>query len=370
MSRNWETLEDEYTSKQVLKSSHVKFDRHLHVVNWRNIAKSRLPSLNQDRVDYVMSISGALSINPLILITILMIDSDLMKEPTNKKFHRQFRQISEKIARTHLENGDNPEYETLEGLLRQIYREDGQKFQKFLQIYPRLHAELHLPLISETESLNLIEREEDLRPSLQWPWQEGHCWEIGPTHGGAIEGLTKYVPSSLDMGPSLYIGWNHDYDFLGSDGSIVASHTGTVYIHSTCSLEIKAGRYSTFYLHIRVSESLTNDILVKQGDVIGTIERRPDQANCLCNWDIERYSCSTGPHLHWEVRRDGRPISLNDMRVGDIKIRAGKYERDQSCTDPQHCMYATDSAGIRCATYFTDYKNNIYCPSVRGNTGM
>ena len=132
MTAHWKPSEDEYTSKHVLISSYVKFTRNLHGLDWGNIAKLRIPMLNQDRVDYLMSIAGSYSINPLILITILMMDSDLMKAPTNKKFHRRFRQIAEEITRTHLQVGKNPEYETLEGLLRQVYRGDEHKFQKFL----------------------------------------------------------------------------------------------------------------------------------------------------------------------------------------------------------------------------------------------
>ena len=115
MTANWEPLEDEYTSNHVLMSSYVKFTRNLHVFDWGNIAKSRLPLLNQDRVDYLMSIAGSYSINPLILITSVMIDIDLMKAPTNRKFNRGFRQIAEEITRTHLQVAKNPQYETLEG---------------------------------------------------------------------------------------------------------------------------------------------------------------------------------------------------------------------------------------------------------------
>ena len=150
----------------------------------------------------------------------------------------------------------------------------------------------------------------------------------------------------------------------------MASHDGRIYIHSTCNLEITLGPYSTYYAHINVKPGLKNNMMVKAGDIIGRIEIKSDKALCLCNWDEASYSCSTGPHLHWEVRKDGQPVSLNNMIVGGIKIRTGKYERDASCTDPEHCLLARDTFNSPCATYFIDQDNTIYCPSVRGNTGM
>ena len=65
---------------------------------------------------------------------------------------------------------------------------------------------------------------------------------------------------------------------------------------------------------------------------------------------------------------NGKPISLDNFIVGGIQIRAGRYERDVTCTDPEHCLLAM-RGGRNCATYFTDINNNVYCPSVRGNTG-
>ena len=69
------------------------------------------------------------------------------------------------------------------------------------------------------------------------------------------------------------------------------------------------------------------------------------------------------------MRVNGHPISLDNIVVGGIQIRAGKYERDVTCSDPEHCLLAM-RGGSNCATYFTDIHQNVYCPSVRGNTGI
>ena len=170
------------------------------------------------------------------------------------------------------------------------------------------------------------------------------------------------------MAPSLYLDWFQNYEYLGSTGSVHASHNGSIVIHSTCNVEITQGRYSTYYAHIRILDGLKTGDVVNQGDMIGHIELGADEALCLCDWSSRSFSCSTGPHLHWEVRMDGIPISINNLIVGGIQIRAGKYERDVTCTDPEHCLLAM-RGGSNCATSFMDQDHIVYCPSVKGNTG-
>ena len=350
-------------------SSHVKFNRHLHEVNWRNVAKSTLPSMNKDRIDFVMSLCGAYSLNPLILITTVLADKDLAMTSTDREFNHRIRQIADDFARKHLEDGEAPTYATLDTTIRKVYDNDEYMIKKFLNAYSRLHVKHNVPLMERADSLVLMERDEDLRPMLLWPWREGTCWELGPTHGGSLENLTTYIPSAIDMGPTLYNDWNHNYEFLGMTGSVLSSHAGILKIHSTCNAEVVSGRYSTYYAHIKLLKGLDDGMAIKQSQMLGTIELSPNRALCLCDWEARSYSCSTGPHLHWEVRKDGLPESLNNMIVGGIRIKAGTFERDVTCTDPSHCMFAKDRYENNCATYFTDDRNNVFCPSVRGNTG-
>ena len=351
-----------------MKDSHFKFDQNLHSVHWRGVLKSNTPFLNKDRVDYLLSIAGAFSLNPLLLISSVHVDENLKEASTDREYENGIRKTADSLARLHLEHGQ--QYDSPARSVSNAFLDDGYKLKMFMDIYTKLHIKYSVPLANKTDNLMRNERDVDLNNTMQWPWELGSCWEVGPTHSGSVENMVKYIPASIDMGPTLYNDWKFNYDFLGSNGSVVASHDGLVYIHSTCSLEIKYGAFSTYYSHISVSPGLKNNMQVRKGEYIGKIEVQPDKALCLCDWEKASYSCSTGPHLHWEVRRDGRPISLDNMVVGGIRIRAGKYDRDASCSDPEHCLLARDTLDTPCATYFIDADDNIYCPSVRGNTGM
>ena len=142
----------------------------------------------------------------------------------------------------------------------------------------------------------------------------------------------------------------------------VAFH-GMVHVHSSCSLEILNGTHSTYYSHIRID--VENGTSVQQGDPIAEIELYPNEANCMCDWTNMKYECATGPHLHLEMRKNGRPETLNDKEISGYRIRAGKYAHDEYCSDPEDCLVAKNN-GVSCATTFTHTDGEVFCATVKG----
>ena len=350
---------------------HFRFSGSLHGFDWKKVTKSSIPYLNDARIDYMMSLAGAVSLNPLILITSTIVDDTLSQSPTvidDKSFYHALNQFAEKLIRSHLEYETHPRYNRALASIWETFQHKNEKVDEFARVYRDLYDKNELnfdvPSKYETRDVEAV----DLNNTMQWPWPMGDCWEFSATHGGAVEGLPAYIPAAIDMAPSLYLDWFQNFDYLGSNGSVHASHSGTLTTHSTCNVEITQGNYSTYYAHIKTLDGLKNGDEISQGDMIGNIELRSDEALCLCDWSNRSFSCSTGPHLHWEVRRNGIPISIDNLRVGGIQIRAGRYERDVTCTDPEHCLLAM-RGGSNCATSFVDPNHNVYCPSVRGNTG-
>ena len=362
---------DDNSLMKVIDDRHFRFSGTLHGIDWQKVIKSSIPHLNGARINYMMSLAGAVSLNPLILITSVVVDDTLSQSPTiidDKSFFQDLTLFAEKLIRSHLEQEVHPRYNHALESIWKTFQHKNEKVEEFARIYNDLYEKNELnfdvPSKHETRDLELV----DLNNTMQWPWPPGECWEFSATHGGAVEGLPMYVPAAIDMAPSLYLDWFQNFDYLGSNGSVHASHSGILTTHSTCNVEITQGNYSTYYAHIKVLDGLKTGDHIGQGDMIGHIELRADEALCLCDWSSRSFSCSTGPHLHWEVRRDGVPISIDNLRVGGIQIRAGKYERDATCTDPEHCLLAI-RGGTNCATSFMDQNHNVYCPSVRGNTG-
>ena len=59
-------------------------------------------------------------------------------------------------------------------------------------------------------------------------------------------------------------------------------------------------------------------------------------------------------------------MSLDNIIIGGYRIRAGRYNRDVTCTDPEHCALAKKD-GLTCATTFTDRAGKVFCPSSKGS---
>ena len=365
-------------STKALENIHFWFHSSIHHVHWDQILKDSTPFLNDARRKLVLSIAGAFGINPLVLITSIVMRGECKEtrvDRSDKDFQVDLHDMAHSMVVSYLElEGKQEETENntiaMSAIANTLHlHTNNETLNRFIQLYHTLLYQHKLPENILKNGMVRNKRQQNFGLNLHWPWPPGECWEVGPTHGGSVEGLTEYIPSSLDMGPSLYVDWRQGYDYLGSTGAVNAAHDGTVTLHSTCNLEIVSGRYSTYYGHISVSQNIKNGATVQQGDQIGNIELRPDEALCLCDWSTKSYSCSTGPHLHFEIRMDSMPVSMDNVLIGAFRIRAGKYERDETCTDPEHCALAKARDGDYCATHFTDKDGNIYCPSVKSNTG-
>ena len=166
---------EEMRSSNDLSLSHVKFTRHLHSIDWIHIARTTLPYLNQDKVGYLLSTAGAYSINPLILISSVAVDSDLVKTYTDRQFNQALRQRADDLARAHLEADEQSIYAGLDAAVRKVFQDDNYKLRKFFSIYTKLQAQFDIPVPAETDRLILKRQEEEeneLRPSLQWPWEQ------------------------------------------------------------------------------------------------------------------------------------------------------------------------------------------------------
>ena len=189
------------------------------------------------------------------------------------------------------------------------------------------------------------------------------------THYGAVQfdQLGGHVMSAIDMGPSLFGQWGVSFDYLMSDGDVYAAHSGYVKRHSSCSLEVIQVPYSTYYSHVVVDDALLDDEFVETGQHLAKISLMPDASNCECDWVNRSFVCSTGPHLHIELRKNGNPETLNNKVMSNYLINTGLYPHDQFCNDPESCTKAK-IGGRSCATTFTDLTSGkIHCPLTKGN---
>ena len=174
--------------------------------------------------------------------------------------------------------------------------------------------------------------------------------------------------SSIDLAPSLFQKWGVAFDYLSSNGEVYSAHSGYFKKHSECSAEIKHDmtKFSTYYSHIDLND-IGDGVFIEQGENIGRISLDPDRSNCRCDWPGKSFLCATGPHLHLEIRYDGKPASLQGHVISNLRIKTGTLPHDMYCSDPEDCTSATFE-GKLCSTTFTDVSTGeVICPVTKGS---
>jgi len=139
------------------------------------------------------------------------------------------------------------------------------------------------------------------------PYPVGETWYIGGAH--ANDGGTG-VHSSLDLSTGGF-GWGADLSNIW----VTAAAPGTVKVHSSCFMEIiHDGGWSTTYYHMSDLQFATG-ASINRDAAIGHYASNYNQA--VCNG-----GSSTGPHLHFSLKKNGYQHSLNNVYLSGYKIKA------------------------------------------------
>lgn len=205
--------------------------------------------------------------------------------------------------------------------------------EEFALVYRQLfEREYHVPAAQDEKSD--VPAKQAPNGLLQFPFPLGQSWHIGGAHTNSGSG--SYPLSSLDMGRGG--GWGSNQSGVW----VAASAGGQFKRHSSCFAEIvHADGWSTTYYHLM-------NIQYGTGQSVSKNTRFANPANtyaqALCNG-----GGSTGPHLHWSLKRNGSWYHLNGSYLSGWRITATGNSYDTNCNR----FYLTKDGWWGCSGYYS-----------------
>ncbi|MCL9780714.1 M23 family metallopeptidase [Vibrio sp. S4M6] len=254
--------------------------------------------------------SGAMGIDPRVLLTTLAINHDWSPEDPATEASIQYYTEELKLVASHLsqyyyhikEQSFSSDNAATYAIMVELNQPD--LWPTWLDVYHRWFGE---PKMVERDS-------QSSPPNMQWPWRIGYRWVPNGPHSHTGSGFPL---SSVDV--------SYDWPRWGGETySVTAAHEGYVSVFSRCQLRVThPDGWATNYYHMDGIE-VQNRAWVEKNDRLGTYATQRNEALC-------QGGSSTGPHLHFSLLLDGRFQSLQNVWFGPYRVDVGRYSYDSSC---------------------------------------
>ena len=341
-------------------------------VHWPELFKEIAPFIPYTDRNILLEVSGTNGVSPALLLTAAI----YYKNEKKISFRNHIEGISSRLmsafySSTNRTNEQKQKENDGTRMISLFVNQDAKQMNELIAIFKAIKKESIKYSMSPNELSAMshrIKRGEEDETTLRFPFKMSECWMLSATHHSNEHCFARSCPkSSIDLAPNLFMGFGYDFSYFNSNGEVIAAHSGFVYVHSPCKLQVKSNHFTTFYSHITIGR--TTGEYVRAGDHLGFIELQREAANCNCEVQAGKTECSTGPHLHWEVRDPtNRPMDLDQMVISGFRVYTGTESYDFEC-GPDNCRnnMTLEEIESSCSTVFLKMADNTtFCPSVQG----
>ena len=186
-----QNMESDYNmNPENFKSDDLFFGAHLYNLNWTMVFKEVAPLLASERRDFILMVAGTSTINPVIILSWLIITNRIDKEGSDDEFRQEVKAFAEELLTQHMESMDMSLFNADNGAstILKVLGEDYARFQRFLGVYSHVAQEIEI----EQGTWNGVDQqyfkkrpqktkqeEQDPEEQLILPYPVGECWNIG-----------------------------------------------------------------------------------------------------------------------------------------------------------------------------------------------
>ena len=112
--------------------------------SWNTLFTEAAPMLSFEGRDFILMIAGTSAINPVIILTSLILDNKIDGHQTDASFHEDVTAFAKNVLNQYMDFTDNSQYDTNIGLktLLEVLEHDYDKLKRFLFVYNYLKEQI------------------------------------------------------------------------------------------------------------------------------------------------------------------------------------------------------------------------------------